>query len=124
MDPGLLSLLPTGGVASVLVVIIVYLLRQNNSDRRQYRDDVAAIEQRAANRADAREQQYRADLAEVKDALEAAKEAQEAATAQVKVVLDELESERRQRFAAEDKAAQYRRERDNARAELEKGNRP
>lgn len=83
----LLSLVPAGGVGGTLVVVIVYLMRQNNSlmlqnnaDRVQYMADIAGV---------------RTEIAELKEA-------------NAKVIL-ELDTERRRRWEAEDKAAQYKR---------------
>lgn len=101
MDPSLLSLLPTGGVATALLVVIAYLLRQNHLDRTQYRDDVAAIDARATTAAAAQEARHTAELEAVRRELADLREAN------VKV-LAELEAERRRRWAAEDAAAEYR----------------
>jgi len=43
---GLETLLPAGGVAGILVVIIGYLLNANRVDRREYRQDLDALDGR------------------------------------------------------------------------------
>ena len=86
MDP--LSLLPAGGVGTTLAVIIIYLMRQNSS----------LMKQNAADRA-----QYMADVASVRVEIAGLKEAN------AKVLL-ELDAERRKRWAAEDAAADARRQ--------------
>lgn len=93
MDP-LLSLLPAAGVFTPLAVVIIYLLRQNAQDRRHYRDDVAAIESRHKTDLEGMEERHIAALA--------------ALDAKVNKALTELDDERRKRWAAEDKAAEYR----------------
>lgn len=103
MDPALISLLPTGGVATVLVVVIVYLLRVNTVDRKQYRDDVARIQEHAADEAAEREEQHRANLAEVREEMAAVRQ-------ELREVREELEAERKARWKAQDDAAGYRRE--------------
>jgi hypothetical protein len=113
MDLSLLSVLPTGGVATVLVIVIVYLLRQNHADRRQYRDDVAAIDARHVAEQEKRDRDHAAEQ-EKRDRDHAAsnKAVQEEMSKlreQVKEALGELDTERRRRWAAEDVAAEERR---------------
>ncbi len=103
MDASLVSLIPTGGVASVLVIVIVYLLRQNHADRTQYRADVAAGEARNVAEIKSLHDQHAADLKRVESELASLREVNER-------VLAELEQERRKRWHAEDSAAEYRRE--------------
>ena len=112
MDPTLLGLLPTGGVATVLVIVIFYLLRQNHADRKQYRDDVAAIEARHAAEKDKRDRQFKASNDAVQQEMAELR-------SQVKEALGELESERRRRWAAEDVAAEERRLREELQRRLD-----
>jgi Skp family chaperone for outer membrane proteins len=112
MDATILSLLPTGGVATVLVIVIVYLLRQNHADRKQYRDDVAAIEARHTTEQDKREKAFAASNAAVQDEMKKLRE-------EVNDALAELENERRKRWAAEDVAAEERRLRLELQARLD-----
>lgn len=90
MDPML-----TAGVAGVLVVVIGYLLRQNFADRRQYQNHIAEVETRTAA------------------AIASAKAGNDAEIARLNTKVDALstlyEGERRARWAAEDKAAEYKR---------------
>lgn len=112
MDATILGLLPTGGVATVLVIVIVYLLRQNHADRKQYRDDVASIEARHATEQQKREDAFKASNDEVQAELKALRQ-------QVKAALDELDLERKKRWAAEDLAAEERRLRENLQRRLD-----
>jgi uncharacterized membrane protein YhiD involved in acid resistance len=112
VDPTILGLLPTGGVATVLVIVIVYLLRQNHADRKQYRDDVAAIEARHAADKAKRDEEMKASNAAVQQELSGLR-------SQVKEALAELESERRKRWAAEDVAAEERRLREELQRRLD-----
>lgn len=114
MDPSLISLIPTGGVAGVLVVVIVYLLRQNHADRKQYRDDVARIE---ANHTAENEALHRRHAEEIKglheqhaDKLDSMEGEIRGLRTQVKDALDELDKARRVRWKAEDLIAGYRRQ--------------
>ena len=111
MDPSLMTLLPTGGVAGVLVVVIVYLLRQNHSDRVQYRKDVADGDARHLAEVKALHEQREAQMSEVKAELVALRTVAEQA-------LTELEEERRKRWRAEDQAASYRRQLDGVREDM------
>jgi len=101
VDPTLLSLLPTGGVATALLIVIGYLLRQNHLDRVQYRADVAAIDARATAAAAAREARHVVEIAGLGRKLDSL----EASNAKV---LAAYEEERGRRWAAEDAAAHYR----------------
>lgn len=101
MEP-LTALIPQGGVAAVLLAVIVYLLRQNHQDRKQYRDDVAAIEARGVIAAAAREEQHSKELGEVRTELAALRH-------RLEEQMRETEDERRRRWHAEDQAARYRR---------------
>jgi uncharacterized membrane protein YhiD involved in acid resistance len=112
VDPTILGLLPTGGVATVLVIVIVYLLRQNHADRKQYRDDVAAIEARHAADKSKRDEEMKASNAAVQQELSRLR-------SQVKEALAELDSERRKRWAAEDVAAEERRLREELQRRLD-----
>lgn len=103
MDPSLLSLLPTGGVATVLVIVIVYLLRQNHQDREQYRADVGRIQAAHVNDIAALRQQQSEQVTKLNGEMTALRE-------RVNEALQELESERRRRWHAEDVAAEYRRD--------------
>lgn len=80
-DPAVVG---TGGIAGVLVVVIIYLMRQNHLDRRQYQLHIAEVEKSTA-----------AAIAR--------------SEAQATELLEQLERERRARWAAEDDAARYRR---------------
>jgi len=111
MDPSLMTLLPTGGVAGVLVVVIVYLLRQNHSDRGQYRADVARGDAKHLEEVKALHEQHKAQMSEVKAELVALRTVAEQA-------LTELEEERRKRWRAEDQAASYRRQLDGVREDM------
>lgn len=102
IDPSLAALLPTGGVASVLVVVIVYLLRQNATDRRDGRAALKAAQEQHVAEVKALEERHVAELAGVR------KELGNLAT-QVKDTLEQFERERRLRWRAEDRAADYRR---------------
>jgi hypothetical protein len=92
IDPQLLG---TGGVAVVLVVVIGYLLRQNFADRRQYQVHIDEVEKRTAA------------------AIASAKAAHDTEIARLNTKVDTLstlyEGERHARWAAEDKAAEYKR---------------
>lgn len=103
MDPTLLSLIPGGSIAGVLVVVITILMRQNHADRDQYRKDVARIEKRSVDDIEALHAQHAVEMAEVKTELVALRESNEK-------VIGELEKERRRRWQAEDAAAGFRRE--------------
>lgn len=103
MDSTLISLIPGGGIVSVLVIVIVYLMRQNHADRVQYRNDVARIEARSVQDIKNLHAQHAIEMTEVRDELVALRESNEK-------VIGELEKERRRRWAAEDAAAGYRRE--------------
>ena len=103
MDASLLSLLPTGGVATVLVIVIVYLLRQNHADREQYRTDVSRIQQAHVNDIAVLRQQQSDQVASLEAKMQALQD-------RVTEALNELESERRRRWHAEDVAAEYRRD--------------
>ena len=105
MDPSLVTLIPTGSVAGVLVVVIIYLLRQNHTDRTQYRADVARIEDRAAEDAKERQIEYQAHMADVREELVGLR-------IELKEVREELEAERNVRWKAQDDSAGYRRELD------------
>lgn len=114
MDPSLISLIPTGGVAGVLVVVIVYLLRQNHADRKQYRDDVARIE---ANHTAENALMHERHAAEVKDLhdqhatkLDGMQHEITGLRTQVRDALGELDQARRDRWHLEDVAAGYRRQ--------------
>lgn len=114
MDPSLISLIPTGGVAGVLVVVIVYLLRQNHADRKQYRDDVARIE---ANHTTAVASMHSRHTAEIKDLheqhadkLDSMEGEIRGLRAQVKEALGELDVARHERWKREDLIAGYRRQ--------------
>ena len=110
MDPSLMTLLPTSGVAGVLVVVIVYLLRQNHIDRVQYRADVAAGDARHVAEVTALHLQHASDIEEVRKEIAAMRKVSEQALA-------ETEEERRKRWAAEELAARYRRQLDGVREE-------
>ena len=101
MDPTLLTLLPTGGVATALLVVIGYLLRQNHLDRVQYRNDVAAIDARATAASLAQEARHAAEITAFGAKITSLE-------AKVASALDALETERKRRWAAEDAAAHYR----------------
>jgi len=101
VDPTLLSLLPTGGVATALLIVIGYLLRQNHADRTQYRNDVAAIDARATAAASAMEARHAAELKAFGQKITALEESNSR-------VLAAYEDERRLRWKAEDDAARYR----------------
>lgn len=103
MDASLLSLLPTGGVATVLVIVIVYLLRQNHQDREQYRADVARIQAAHTKDISTLREQQSEQVTKLNGEMTALRE-------RVQEVLGELESERRRRWHAEDVAAGYRRD--------------
>ena len=103
VDPSLISLVPTGSVAGVLVVVVIYLLRQNHQDRTQYRADVARIEKRSVEDITALHAQHASEMAEVKKELVSLRESNES-------VIAELDLERHRRWTAEDAAAGYRRE--------------
>lgn len=101
MDP-LLNLLPAGGVFTVLAVVIVYLLRTNHQDRKQFSENVAAMDARHKEESKAREERHVAELAAFGQKvanLEASNER----------VLAALEAERSRRWAAEDSAEQFKR---------------
>lgn len=112
MDPTLATLLPTGGVATVLLAVIVYLLRQNHLDRAQYRADVAAVDARATAAAAAQEARHVAEMS-AQEARHAAAiagfghkiERLEESNAKV---LAAYEGERERRWKAEDAAVHYR----------------
>ena len=103
MDPALLSLIPGGGIVSVLVFVVIYLLRQNHADRDQYRTDVARIEKRSVDDITNLHDKHVEEMDDVKKELIALRKSNE-------LVIGELEKERRRRWAAEDAAAGYRRE--------------
>ena len=105
MDPSLVTLIPTGSIAGVLVMVIIYLLKQNHMDRKQYRDDVARIEDRASRDADARQDEYQSHMSDVRTELVALR-------LELKEVREELEAERNVRWKAQDDSAGYRRELD------------
>lgn len=114
MDPSLISLIPTGGVAGVLVVVIVYLLRQNHADRKQYRDDVARIE---ANHTAENEKLHTRHAEEIRGLHEQHAEKLDSMEGeirglrkQVKDALGELDQARRDRWHREDLIAGYRRQ--------------
>ena len=92
MDASVLSIVPTGGVAAVLVAVIFYLLRQNHADRAQYGDHITRAEAAHAGQMD----RVEAQLAELNEKLSA--------------TLADLEAERRLRWHAEDVAAKARRD--------------
>lgn len=102
-DASLLSIVPTGGVAAVLVVVIFYLLRQNHADRTQYREHITRTEAEHAEEIKAIEARHAEQMAYVR------KELAELNT-KVAATLGELEAERRLRWHAEDVAAQARRD--------------
>lgn len=106
-DAVLTSLIPTGGIASVLVIVIVYLLRQNHADRVQYRGDVAASEARHVREVKALEERHVHEMQSVRDELVKLRE-------DIGKSLTELEEERRKRWAAEDTATRYRRQLEEA----------
>jgi len=85
----------TGGIALALLAVIGYLLRQNHADRKQYQDHIAEVEKRTA------------------EAIASAKAGNDAEIARLNSKVDALstlyEGERRARWAAEDKAAEYKR---------------
>lgn len=101
MEP-LTALIPQGGVAAVLLAVIVYLLRQNHQDRKQYRDDVARIETRAAADAKAAAEKHSAEMLEVNNQIAGLRK-------EVRDAMAETEEERRKRWHAEDAAASFRR---------------
>lgn len=92
MDPQILG---TAGVAGVLAIVIGYLLRQNFADRRQYQQHIAEVQKSTA------------------EAIKSAKAANDAEIARLNAKVDALstlyEDERHARWAAEDKAAEYKR---------------
>ena len=102
-DASVLSLVPTGGVAAVLVVVIFYLLRQNHADRSQYREHITRTEAEHAEEIKAIESRHAEQMSYVR---------KELADLNAKVVatLGELEAERRRRWHAEDVAAEARRD--------------
>lgn len=102
-DPTFMSLLPTGGVASVLVIVIVYLLRQNYTDRVQYRKDVADSEDRHVAEIKALEARHLREMKAVRDELAEL-------GSKIATTLEQLEVERQKRWEAEDAAAKYRRQ--------------
>jgi len=119
VDPTLLSLLPTGGVATVLVAVIVYLLRQNHLDRTQYRADVAAIWARSTEESAAQAARHAAEIASMDErrTKENKEVAAKIADLQATVARSEettaralaaYEAERGRRWAAEEAAAHYK----------------
>lgn len=103
MDPSVLSIVPTGGVAAVLVAVIFYLLRQNHADRTQYRDHITRTEAEHAEEIKSIEKRHAEQMKRVEDELAKL-------NAKVTATLVELEDERRRRWHAEDVAAQARRD--------------
>lgn len=100
-DISLLGLIPTGSIASVLVVIIYLLFRNNSQDRKQFRDEVTAIEERHTKLNQELVKRHDAELTNVKNELTRLRESNEK-------ILAAFDKERETRWAAEDLAAQYR----------------
>lgn len=99
----LASVAPQAGIGGVLFAFLVYFMRHASSDRTDYRAALADAETRHAAELDRIQAAYAAELAELRERLDA----QEAKTAELAGLLDE---ERRKRWHAEDAAAQARRE--------------
>ena len=101
-DASLLGLLPTGSVAAVLVVVIVTLLRQNHSDRSQYREHITRTEAEHAEEIKAIEKRNADQMGRVEQKLAEI-------NTKFAEAIENLETERRKRWHAEDVAAEYRR---------------
>jgi hypothetical protein len=97
VDPALTSLAPSFGPAGVLLVVVIYLLRVNSQDRKQYRDDVADIQAQNLENVQNLNAEHARQLGRVEDSLKSLRESNQK-------VLQELEDERRRRFAAEEAA--------------------
>jgi len=95
VDPQLLGALGTGGVGGVLLGVIIYLLRQNFADRRQYQTHIAEVETRTAAAIASAKASHASEIAEL--------------TAKVDALTTLYETARRDKWAAEDEAAKYRR---------------
>ena len=102
-DASVLSLVPTGGVAAVLVVVIFYLLRQNHADRTQYREHITRTEAEHADEIRAIEARHAEQMKRVEDELAKL-------TKKIEKTLADLDAERDKRWHAEDVAAQARRD--------------
>lgn len=113
-EASLLGLIPTGGVAGVLVLVIIYFMRQNHGDRQQYREhmtrteaehaeEIRAISDRHTEQIKAIESRHAEQMAYVRGELAALNE-------KVTTTLAELDDERRRRWHAEDAAAKARRD--------------
>jgi len=102
-DASLLSIVPTGGVAAVLVAVIFYLLRQNHADRTQYRDHITRTEAEHAEEIKAIEARHAEQMKRVEDELAKL-------TTKIEKTLADLDAERDKRWRAEDVAAQARRD--------------
>lgn len=85
----------TGGIGLVLLAIIGYLLKQNHADRKQYQDHIAEVEQRTS--------------AAIADAKKSSAEEIARLNTKVDALTTLYEAERSARWAAEDKAATYKR---------------
>lgn len=106
MDPEALGILiPSGSVVAVLATLIIHQMRQNNADRKQYREDVARVEQRAADDLAERDEAHRQVLQEVRDEVKGVR-------SELAAVREELDAERKARWKAQDDAAGYKRELD------------
>ncbi len=97
MDPALMNLLPTGGVAGVLVVVIVYLLRTNAQDREQYQTHMANQQAQHLDEMQNINAEHARQLGRVEDRLKDLETSNQQ-------VLRELEQERLKRYAAEEAA--------------------
>lgn len=92
MDP---TLLGTGGIALFAAAVIGYLLRQNHADRQQYQNHIAEVQKSTA--------------AAIAEAKRSAAEEVARLSAKVDALSTLYEGERSARWAAEDKAANYKR---------------
>lgn len=106
----ILSLVPAGSTGLTLLAVVVYFMRQNHLDRKQYRDDVAAIEARHMVEITAMNARHTTEMQAVSEKLTKLEQSNAR-------VLGELEAERKLRWAAEDDAAKYRRQAQEARSE-------
>jgi biopolymer transport protein ExbB/TolQ len=109
VEPDLAALTSVGGLVgpgSIFVLMLVLLvrnMRQNTVDREQYRQHIVQVQQDAADHAAEREEAHRQAIIEFKEEVRQLR-------VELRASREEAEAERRARWAAEDTAAEYRRQ--------------